>query len=233
MTKILRIIDFEKPQDYKKIWELQKKLVEERIKENIPDHLLLLEHKHVITTGRHANFKNLRVPLQEIKKMGIDVYKIERGGDITYHGPGQLIGYPIIKIDHAIAGLRKFIHLLEDALMKTILRYGVKTYINDKYVGVWYKEEKLVAIGVAFKKWVSYHGFAFNVNTSLSYFDLIIPCGIVNKGVTSLEKITGKAIPIEEVKKYFIKDLAFTFGYSKFEYYTIKDNYEILNKIED
>ncbi len=218
MTKTLKVIDFKTPQDYKKIWELQRKLVEERIKDNIHDHLLLLEHKHVITTGRHANFNNLKIPPEELRKMGVDIYKIERGGDITYHGPGQLVGYPIIKIDSAIAGLRKFIHRLEEALILTIKRYGIEPYITDKYVGVWHKNEKIVAIGVAFKKWVSYHGFAFNVNTDLSYFDLIVPCGLSNKGVTSLKKLTGKTIPMEEVKNYFISDFAKVFKYENIAY---------------
>ncbi len=222
MERVLKVLDFTTLQDYREIWEFQKKLVEERIKDNIPDHLLLLEHKHVITTGKHADFRNLKLSSEELLKMGIDLYKIERGGDITYHGPGQIVGYPIIKINSAIAGLRKFIHMLENALMSTIERYGIKTYTTDKYVGVWHKDEKIVAIGVAFKRWVSYHGFAFNVNTDLSYFDLIIPCGLEDKGVTSLKKLTGKSIPIEEVKKYFASDFAKVFGYDKVEYNSLQ-----------
>lgn len=225
MNRTLKVIDFKTPQDYEKIWDLQKKLVEERIKDKIPDHLLLLEHKHVITTGKHADFRNLRVNEDKIKKMGIKLFKIERGGDITYHGPGQLVGYPIVKIDSALAGLRRFIHKLEDALMRTIKRYKIETYTTDKYVGVWYGNEKIVAIGVAFKRWVSYHGFAFNVNTDLSYFDLIVPCGLDDKGVTSLKELKGTLIPMDEVKRYFIEDFKNAFSYDNIIY--VPDNLDI------
>ncbi len=212
--KTLQILNFKGYQDYKKIWDIQKELVEKRIKDEIPDHLILVEHQHVITTGRHADFSNLKANEVELKEQGVSLYKIERGGDITYHGPGQLVGYPIVKINSAIAGLRKFIHMLEEALQKTIKTYGIDTYTTDKYVGVWHKNEKIVAIGVAFKKWVSYHGFALNVNTDLSYFDLIIPCGLEDKGVTSLEKLLGHKIPMEQIKKRFIHFFKEVFGYN-------------------
>ena len=220
--KTLQVLDFKGYQDYQKIWDIQKELVEKRIKDQIPDHLILVEHQHVVTTGRHADFSNLRVNEVELKKRGISLYKIERGGDITYHGPGQLVGYPIIKISSAIAGLRRFIHMLEDALQKTIESYGIETYITDKYVGVWHKNEKIVAIGVAFKKWVSYHGFAFNVNTDLSYFGLIIPCGLEDKGVTSLEKLLGHKVPMSEVKERFIHFFREVFSYQNVRIEQIK-----------
>ncbi len=221
-NSILNVINFKSPQDYKKIWLLQKELVKKRINNEITDHLILVEHNHVITTGRHADFKNLKIDEKELKKRGISIYKIERGGDITYHGPGQLVGYPIIKINSAIAGLRKFIHMLEKALQKTIAFYGIDTYTSDKYVGVWHKNEKIVAIGVAFKKWVSFHGFAFNVNTDLSYFNLIIPCGLKDKGVTSLEKLLGHKVPIDEVKQRFIQSFKEVFGYEEINEETIE-----------
>ncbi len=218
MKKVLEIWDFKTPQDYEKIWQMQKTLVEQRIKDEVFDHLLLLEHSHVITTGRHADFSNLKANESELREKGIKLFKIERGGDITYHGPGQLVGYPIIKINSKIAGLRKFIHKLEEALSLTIKRYGIETYTTDEYVGVWHGNEKIVAIGVAFKRWVSYHGFAFNVNTDLSFFDLIIPCGLENKGVTSLQKLTGAYIPMDEVKQHFIEDFKKVFSYDEIVY---------------
>ncbi len=217
MKKTLKVIDFTGFKDYRSVWDLPKELVDKRIKDEIPDHLILVEHKHVITTGRHADFSNLQAGEEELKKLGVSLYKIERGGDITYHGPGQLVGYPIVKINSAIAGLRRFIHMLEEALQKTIAEYGIETHTTDRYVGVWHGNEKIVAIGVAFKRWVSYHGFAFNVNTDLSYFDLIIPCGLKDKGVTSLEKILGHKVLMKEVKSIFIRNFAETYGYTEIE----------------
>ncbi len=147
--------------------------------------------------------------------MNISHYKVERGGDITYHGPGQLVGYPIFKIKNYIAGVRPFIHKLEQVLSDTLLEFGIKTYVDDKFVGVWHKTGKIVAIGVAFKKWVAYHGFAMNVNTDLSFFSLINPCGLEEKGVTSMKKIVGSEVNMEEVKSEFIKKTSEVFGYGQ------------------
>ncbi len=161
----------------------------------IPDVLLLGEHTPVITLGRNACRENLLLPEDELRRRGIEVHETDRGGDVTYHGPGQLVGYPILDL----AGLRRdvvwYVRSLEEVLIRSARSFGLeatrKTPATDEkqlYTGVWVGEEKLAAIGVHLSRWVTSHGFAFNVATNLSHFDFIVPCGLRDKGVTSLEK---------------------------------------------
>lgn len=196
---------------YAEVWDFQRKLVTKRILDEIADTLILVEHNHVITLGRNRNWKNLLLPKEILRQKGIEVYKVERGGDITYHGPGQLVGYPIFKLKGALAGVRKFIENMEDALILALRGFGIEAHKNDKLVGVWVEDKKVAAIGVAFRRWVSYHGFALNVNTDLTFFDYIVPCGLEDKGVTSIKEILGFEIPMEDVKKLVIQAFETTF----------------------
>jgi len=177
--------------EYGTALELQRGLAEQRASGEIPDTLVLLEHDHVITLGRKtspANFKPQDVP----------VFEVERGGDATYHGPGQLVGYPIILLqDHDV---RRHIRTIESALLAAVGRFGIKGERMDAHPGVWVNGKKLASVGVAVTNWVTYHGFALNVNTDLSYFNLIRPCGLDPESMTSMQKILGYPLPFEEVK---------------------------------
>ncbi|MGM0379393.1 MAG: lipoyl(octanoyl) transferase LipB [Bacillota bacterium] len=188
--------------DYKKILNLQFDLLNKRQNNKIEDTLLILDHKPVITLGRNADKKNLLYSKEQLKKENIDLVDIKRGGDITYHGPGQIVGYTIFNIRQKNYGIKKFVYKLEQVFIDLLKNeYKIKAKRDKKHRGVWIKNKKIVAIGLSVKRGVTMHGFAFNVNTNLDYFDFIIPCGIKNKGVTSLEKIANKEINFEKVKK--------------------------------
>lgn len=183
--------------EYGAAWELQKDLVARRAADQIPNTLLLLEHPHVITLGRKTtpeNFKPQKVP----------VFKVERGGDATYHGPGQLVGYPIVKLqDHDV---RKHVRTIEDALNAAVRTFGVRGERKEGHPGVWVQGRKLASIGVAVTEWVTFHGFALNVNTDMSYFELIKPCGLDPSSMTSMQMITGRAVDMDEVKREVVRE---------------------------
>ncbi|MDA4134160.1 MAG: lipoyl(octanoyl) transferase LipB [Thaumarchaeota archaeon] len=177
---------------YPEVWELQKRLVEARSKGEVPDTLILVEHENVITLGRKTtpeNFKPLDVP----------VFQVERGGDATYHGPGQLVGYPIIKMD--VPDVRGFVRSLEEVLIQASAPFSIEAGRKERHTGVWVGEKKLASIGVAVTNWVTYHGFAINVNTDMSYFQLIRPCGLDPETMTSMERLTGRTVDMESVKR--------------------------------
>lgn len=187
---------------YLEAWEYQKRVHQEVAQGVRPETLLLVEHPRIITLGRKATGENLLFPEAWYKEMGFELFWVERGGDVTYHGPGQLVGYPIFRVGRKV---RDFLRRLEEALIKVAASYGIEAYPSPGYAGVWVRqgpgeEEKLAAIGVAVKEGVSFHGFALNVNTDLNDFSVIIPCGLKGKGVTSLERLLGHKVPMEEVK---------------------------------
>lgn len=186
---------------YRETWELQKELLEKRINDEIPDTLILVEHDPVYTLGKNRDWNNLLFPQHFLEEKGFSFYHIERGGDITYHGPGQLVGYPIFKINSALAGVKSFVNKIEEALILTLKEYGIKAFRHPEYTGVFTDSGKIVSIGVAFKKWVSFHGFALNVNNDLTPFTYIIPCGISTIPMTSMKKILGKEVDFEELKR--------------------------------
>jgi len=192
--------------EYGAAWELQRRLVAARKAGAIPDVLLLCEHPHVITLGRNGKLENLRASDHVLRQMGVAFFETDRGGDITYHGPGQLVGYPILNL----AGIRRdvawYVRGLEEAMICATAEFGIASRRVAGRTGVWVDvpaesggEEKLAAIGVHLSRWVTSHGFAYNVSTDLRYFDLIVPCGIANKRATSLEKILGRSVKMEEV----------------------------------
>lgn len=201
---------------YKPAWDLQLKLWQMRADEQIPNTLIFVEHEHVITRGKSADDKNLLYSEEELAKRGVDLHSVERGGDFTYHGPGQLVGYPIFHVKKGLAGIRPLVRNVETAISLAMSKFGISSKgsmeIPEKYpVGVWVGVDKLAAIGIAVKKWVSFHGFALNVSTDLEMFKLIIPCGLTNKVVTSMKKILGQKPDFEKVKEELKKAFADVF----------------------
>lgn len=192
--------------DYGKAYKLQKSLLQEKIEGSNIDYLILLQHNPVITIGRNANTSNILVSESLLKSYGVELYEIERGGDVTYHGPGQITGYPILDLRHFKKDVHWYIRNLEEVIIRVLEEYGITGKRVEKYTGVWVGDEKIAAIGVAIKRWVTFHGFAFNVYPDLSYFKLINPCGITDKGVTSLEKILGYKVNLEEVEQAIIRN---------------------------
>ena len=202
--------------DYKQCWGFQEELFAEILavkssnrKENktisTKNHLIFCEHPHVYTLGKSGDEKNLLVNEDYLKSRGATFHKINRGGDITYHGPGQIIGYPILDLDNFFTDIHKYLRFLEEAVILTLKEYGLETDRSPGETGVWFdvgtpKARKICALGVKSSRWVTMHGFAFNVNSDLSYFGNIIPCGITDKSVTSLQKELGKEINMNEVK---------------------------------
>lgn len=205
--------------DYSFAHALQLNLREKVERENIPGFFLLIEHPPVFTLGRGASRSHLLVDESVLDKEGIKVYEIERGGDITYHGPGQIVGYPIINLNFWEKDVHLFLRSLEEVLIQFLKRFKVEGFRLPPYTGVWVNQEtpqKIAAIGVAVKKWITYHGFALNISTFLPHFNYIIPCGISDKGVTSLERITGHPYSQEEreeMEKLLAQDLGRVFEF--------------------
>ncbi len=213
--------------DYKEAWEYQELLFQELIARKLKNrnldiseqdkqkhYLIFCEHPHVFTLGRSGDEKNLLVNNDQLKKISASFYKNNRGGDITYHGPGQIVGYPILDMDHFFTDIHKYLRLLEEAVILTLSEYGITGSRYPGFTGVWLdpedpkKARKICALGVRCSRWVTMHGFAFNVNTELSYFNYIIPCGITEKSVTSMEKELGRKQDQEEVKLLLRNNIA-------------------------
>jgi len=187
---------------------LQEELVARRKRDEIPDQLLLLEHPHVITLGRAANRANVLADDATRARFGVELFETGRGGDVTYHGPGQLVGYPIVKLPPGHQDIRRYVRNIQEVLIRAARDFGVEAEPRGgDFVGVWVGAEKLAAIGVRISRWVTMHGFAFNVATDLNYFQLIIPCGIRGHGVTSLQKLLGRPVEmsavVESVTRHF------------------------------
>lgn len=199
--------------DYKEAWDLQKEIVELRHNKKIPDVLFLLEHPHTYTLGKVADKKNLIGSDEYLTKNKISIYDIDRGGDITYHGPGQIVGYPIIDLNEWQKDTHKYLRALEETIIRTCSTYDLTGTRDPKYTGVWIENRKVAAIGIKVSRWITMHGFAFNVNTDLSLFSGIIPCGISDKEVTSLQKEKGEQINLTEVKNLLLKNFKEIFGY--------------------
>ena len=182
--------------------ELQKQLVEQRKRGEISDQLLLLEHPPVITLGvKTRNDRSHVIATDEtLTAEGVEVFETGRGGDVTYHGPGQLVGYPILDLKPDRCDVHRYVRDLEEVMIQAAASFGVAARRIEGLTGAWVGEEKLAAIGVRIARWITSHGFAFNVNTALHHFDLIVPCGISDKGVTSLEKILGRRVQMAEVE---------------------------------
>ena len=215
--------------DYKQCWDYQTKLFDATVQLKIqnrkfPDnsvstknHLIFCEHPHVYTLGKSGDLKNLLIDGQKRKDMNISFYKINRGGDITYHGPGQLVVYPILDLDYFFSDIHKYLRLLEETVILTLQDYGVGGQRLEGFTGVWVDDKKetprkICAIGVKCSRWVTMHGIGFNINSNLDYFKHIVPCGIEDKSVTSLQKETNQEIDMEELKLRFKKNFKILFG---------------------
>ena len=185
---------------YKEVWDLQKNIHAERIAGKDQDTLLLVEHTPVYTFGKNAEKNHL---LQHYPK-NVQIYHIERGGDITFDGPGQLVGYPILDLNNYKKSISWYMRSLEQVIIDTLNLYGLEAIRKDGLTGVWIGDEKIAALGVRISRWVTMHGFALNVNTNLDYYDGIIPCGILEYGVTSMEKLFNYKINMDDMKKNLI-----------------------------
>lgn len=197
---------------YDEAWELQRRVWNARVGGKIPDVLILTEHRHVYTLGKSTNENHLLAKEEELRRKGVDVYQIDRGGDITYHGPGQIVGYPILDLNDYYLDVHRYLRDLEEVIIRTLRESGVTGTRVDGMTGVWVGGDKIAAIGIKVSRWVTMHGFAFNVNTDLSYFDRIIPCGIFHKGVTSLREVLGRAVDIKLVEADLLRSFEDVFG---------------------
>jgi lipoyl(octanoyl) transferase len=185
---------------YENGMQVQQKLVEMRQREEIPDQLLLLEHPPVITLGRGGDAGNLLASPQVLATHGVRFFETTRGGDITYHGPGQIVGYPILHLGEGKRDVRKYVTNLEEVLIRTVAEYGITAERVDGKRGIWVDNNKIAAIGVRVARWVTSHGWALNVNTNLAHFQLITPCGLHGTGVTSIERELGRSVPLDDVR---------------------------------
>ena len=215
--------------DYKEVWDYQemvfKKAIDLKIAnraadvETLPEnHLIFCQHPHVYTLGKSGEENHLLINSDELTKHGAAFYKINRGGDITYHGPGQLVMYPILDLDQFFTDIHKYMRYLEEAVILTLSEFGIKAGRVDGLTGVWIEggtstERKICAMGVKSSRWVTMHGIALNVNPDLSYFNHIVPCGIVDKSVTSMQQELGKEISIDQVRESLRINMANIFDY--------------------
>ncbi len=198
---------------YKKAYNMQLELLEKRKNDEINDTLLLVEHPPVFTIGTSGTSDNITVSKDFLKKSGIDVFETNRGGDITYHGPGQIVGYPILNLKEHKKDLHWLLRSYEEIFIRLLKKeYDITAERIKGLTGVWVGDEKITAIGVGVRHWITYHGFAFNINPNLNHFSYIIPCGIQDKGVTSLEKILGYEVEEKEVMEKVIKYFAEVFN---------------------
>ena len=196
---------------YENAMHLQQKLVSMRQRDEIPDQLLLLEHPPVITLGRGGDAANLLASPKELRDQGVRFFETTRGGDITYHGPGQIVGYPIVHLGEGKRDVRRYVTKLEEVLIRTVAEYGITATRAEGKRGIWVGNDKIAAIGVRIARWVTSHGFALNVNTDLEHFRLITPCGIQGSGVTSIARETGRRVPPDEVRTLIARHFADVF----------------------
>jgi len=207
--------------DYKDTWDLQEQLFAEMLpgekEQPVSGHLIFVEHPHVFTLGKSGSESNLLINEAMLKQKGAQFYRINRGGDITYHGPGQVVGYPIIRLDRFGMGIRSYIENLEETIIRTLKTYGIEAGRLEGASGVWLDADKpsarkICAIGVRASRLVTMHGFAFNVNTDLSFYQLINPCGFIDKGVTSMQKELGRPVDMAELKAVLLEKFKEVFG---------------------
>lgn len=208
--RVLEILELGRT-DYKTCWDFQRRVFGLRTAGLIPDTLLLTEHDHVYTIGKGGDADHLLANELELKERGATVYHNDRGGDVTYHGPGQLVGYPILDLRSYYLDLHRYLRDIEEVIIRSLKAFNLLGRRIDGYTGVWVDDDKICAIGVKSSRWVTMHGFALNVNTDLSFFQRIIPCGIFEKGVTSLGQLIGRDVEMEEVSDRIIKEFGNVF----------------------
>lgn len=214
--------------DYKDAWDLQKSIHQSRAENKIDDIFFLLEHPHTYTLGKTADKQNLVGDKKYLDENNILVYDIDRGGDITYHGPGQIVGYPIINLTNWKQDTHKYLRSIEEIIIRVCNEYGLDAKRIEKLTGVWIDDRKICAIGIKVSRWITMHGFAFNINTDLSLFNGIVPCGISDKEVTSLSKELSREITLTEVKEKIIHHFMNEFNYTQIE---LKSKNEIVDLV--
>jgi lipoyl(octanoyl) transferase len=206
---------------YERAWDLQKRIVAARKLALIPDVLLLCEHPHVITMGRNGRAEHLLASESMLRARGVEFHATNRGGDITYHGPGQIVAYPILNLSEIRRDVGWYVRQLEEAMIRTSTEYGITAERREGRTGIWVNvssaseiadEEKLGAIGVHISRWVTSHGLAYNVSTDLSYFDLIVPCGIAGKRATSLKHLLNREVEMNDASQKLVRHLGECFG---------------------
>ena len=197
---------------YAEAWGLQRRLVAARADGRVGDTVLFVEHPHVVTLGRSTKEDPFRVPAALLEEAGVEVYEVERGGEATYHGPGQLVCYPILSLELFGRDIGRYLRALEEAVIRTASAFGVEAGRVPGRTGVWVGGEKLAAIGIAASRWVTYHGLALNVSPDLSKFGLIVPCGMRGAGVTSLEALLGRPVEVAEVEPVLARALEEALG---------------------
>lgn len=203
--------------DYQKAWDLQHTLFEKRRVNKIDDTLLLLEHPHTYTFGKSSDKSNLLIDDSELERRNISLYDIDRGGDITYHGPGQIVGYAILDLKNWKQDTHKYLRALEEVIIQTLTEFGIDGERDEDHTGVWVNNKKISAIGIKVSRWISMHGFALNVNTEMDLFNGIVPCGIEDKEVTSLKEELNKNCNIDIVKNSLVKKFSEIFNYNNIE----------------
>jgi len=230
-VKICEIVDLGL-MGYAEAWTLQKRAVAARKASAIEDLLLLCEHPHVITQGRNGKRENLLASEHVLRQKGVEFHTTDRGGDITYHGPGQIVGYPILNLGEIRRDVVWYVRMLEEAMIRATSEFAITAERVEGKTGIWVRtenaEEKLAAIGVHLSRWVTSHGFAYNVSTDLRYFDLIVPCGIADRKATSLEKLLGRSVRREEIAPRIAKHFGDVFGHELKE----TSRTELLDKLQ-
>lgn len=211
MTRELWIEDLGR-RPFGEVLDLQRGMAAERIAGTRPDTLILVEHDPVVTLGRSTRQGNLLADAQLLAARGVELFEIERGGDVTFHGPGQLVGYPIVDLSQHRQDLHWYLRQLEQVLIDALATYGIEGRRQEKFTGVWVGNRKIASIGVHARSWVTWHGFALNVSTDLSYFDLMVPCGIADVTMTSIVKELGVDVPVSDVSKRVVDSFANLFG---------------------
>lgn len=200
--------------NYKEVWDLQKQIHLYKQEHKFNDVIITVEHPPVYTLGKSGDRNHILVTDAEMKKGGISYYEIDRGGDITYHGPGQLVVYPIFDLNNYYKDTHRFLRELEEAVILSLKDFGIESGREEEYTGVWVGEEKICAIGIKASRWITMHGLALNVNNDLSYFDKIIPCGIFHKGVTSINKLKGENIDMALITNTLLEKFSTIFNIS-------------------
>ncbi len=202
--------------EYEKAYNVQLEYFEKRLNDEIPDTILLVEHPPVITLGKAGDVSHLLLSEEELRKKGVEFHRTTRGGDITYHGPGQLVGYPIFNLTLYGKKVSQTVRKYEDALIRALSEFDIEAGILEGFPGVWIGNKKIAALGLAIRKWITFHGFALNVNNDLTPFSYIVPCGLEGKGVTSMKEVLGHKVDMDLVKKTVVEKFGEVFNI-KFE----------------
>ncbi len=202
---------------YAQAWDLQHRLVQARLRGAVGDVVVLLEHEPVITLGRSADASHVVVSAETLDALGISVHRVERGGDVTYHGPGQLVGYPILRLEDHRMGVAAYMHALEQVLINALADFDCRAFRREGIIGVWTDGGKIAALGARIEGGITYHGFALNVDPLMEHYSLIIPCGLMGERITSLRQVVSRPIPMTQVRQSVIAHMGQVFSQSMLE----------------